>query len=68
MYFCEANKCNGFLKKEAEVYRCPKCNSVFSISWIKKKNYKIRRFRYDKKNKTATDGYTNEKKSEKRTD
>ncbi len=48
-YYCIAEKlergrsvytCDGVLVKEEKAYRCPKCNSTFSISFVEPKNYK----------------------------
>ena len=32
--------CNEQLVKEEKLYRCPKCNSTFSISYVEPKTYK----------------------------
>ena len=52
-YYCKANKkihrkngafshityCNEPLRKSEKYYRCPRCNSIFSISYAEPKRY-----------------------------
>jgi hypothetical protein len=44
MYPCRARRCkNKVLRKEEKVYRCPDCNSIFSIKWIERCRFKRRK-------------------------
>ena len=55
-YYCKADKkihrkngtfshityCNEVLQKEEKCYRCPRCNSIFSISYVEPRKYEIK--------------------------
>jgi ribosomal protein L37AE/L43A len=44
MYPCRARKgCKAILKKEENKYRCPKCNSTFSVKWIERNRFSRRK-------------------------